>query len=375
MFDNYRENYATSKLKELKNAELESVMNLKFQFKIGDSFVQESFANSENNDALQNMVQPFLFSSLAKEGEGKKTKLILDDGYGNYVPTLDKEGFLFIPYPVLEKAEKIPFFKSLTDYFDAKEVKEKGGKNLEICVCNALNFYVKNCENIKLADICNLHGKISNGGDEVFSWKLEKISRVPDIKLSGFCPSVVRKDTQDYIDFDKLPGLSPGFYHPTEKYNNTADIIGILNVENTNKTQVKRLILFIQLKDWFKDTLSEKVYGEKYTKNIVDEWRWSQQFVTESDVYLKRDDEEKSMVNQFSAYWKEHKVFLIFSANKIESISTGGAFSNVKFHRTTQYKEKYLRENEGTMNLEHSKNWFPTFGYNLQIAQTLSQNV
>ena len=133
---------------------------------------------------------------------------------------------------------------------------------------------------------------------KVFSWKLEKISRVPDIKLSGFCPSVVRKDTQDYIDFDKLPGLSPGFYHPTE-YNNTADIIGILNVENTNKTQVKRLILFIQLKDWFKDTLSEKVYGEKYTKNIVDEWRWSQQFVTESDVYLKRDDEEKS-VNRYN---------------------------------------------------------------------------
>ena len=93
MFDNYRENYATSKLKELKNAELESVMNLKFQFKIGDSFVQESFANSKNNDALQNMVQPFLFSSLAKEGEGKKTKLILDDGYGNYVPTLDKKVF------------------------------------------------------------------------------------------------------------------------------------------------------------------------------------------------------------------------------------------------------------------------------------------
>ena len=109
--------------------------------------------------------------------------------------------------------------------------------------------------------------------------------------------------------------------------------------------------------------------------HIIDEWRWSQQFVTELDVFLTRKKEEKSM-NQFN-YWKEHKdhmpVFLIFSANKIESISNTGEFSNVIFHETTQYKENHLRENEGTMNLEDSKNWFPTFGYNLQAAHKLSQ--
>ena len=68
-------------------------------------------------------------------------------------------------------------------------------------------------------------------------------------------------------------------------------------------------------------------------------------------------------------------VFLIFSANKIESISTGGEFSNVEFNETTQYKEKHLRENEGTMNLEHAKSWFPTFGYNLQAAHNLSHRM
>ena len=217
-----------------------------------------------------------------------------------------------------------------------------------------IKFYAKNQEIVKLADICNLHGN-----SEVFTWELKKLIR--------YCPSVLQDDTLNVIDFDKLAGLSPGFYLPSNKYNNTADVIGILNVKNTNKTKVKRLILFIQLKDW------SKRYS--FTKHIIDEWRWSQQFVTESDVYLKRDDKEKS-VNQFSAYWKEHKdhmpVFLIFSANKIESISTGGEFSNVEFNETTQYKEKHLRENEGTMNLEHAKSWFPTFGYNLQAVHNLS---
>ena len=121
------------------------------------------------------------------------------------------------------------------------------------------------------------------------------------------------------------------------------------------------------MKDWFKDTTSQN--------HIVDEWRWSQQFVTESDAYLTRDDEEKS-INQFSGYWEEHKdhrpVFLIFRADKIESISKEGKFSNVNFSRTTQHKE-YLRKNEGTMNLEHAKSWFPTFGNNMQVAHKLSQ--
>ena len=145
MYNNYRENYATSKLAELKDKGLESQMDLEFRFETDDSFVKESFANSAKNDALKNMVQPFIFSSLARQNAGKKTKLILNPGNGSYVPALGKTeifGFLFIPYPVLEKGQKkIPFFKSLIDYFGAKEVNR--GKNLEICVCDALNFMLK----------------------------------------------------------------------------------------------------------------------------------------------------------------------------------------------------------------------------------------
>ena len=377
-YDNYCENYVDSKLTELQRNNwqiqsmetptiLEEAMDAKFEFGIRNSFVEKSFVsiNSENNDALQNMVQPFSFPSLTTEEQGKNTTLILDAGYGSYVPALGKAGFLFIPYPVIEKAKHvIPFFNSLDNYFTKTKFRKRG-KNLEICVCDALNFYAKNCEDITLANICCSHGK--NG---LFSWELETIPNFTETTFINFCPSVLRNySSLDYINFGELAGLSPGFYLPRDDYNNTADVIGILNVKKTNNTNVKRLILFIQLKDWFKDTAVKN--------HIIDEWRWSQQFATESDVFLTRKKEEKSM-NQFNDYWKEHKdhmpVFLIFSANKIDSISNTGEFSNdVTFSRTTQYKENHLRENEGTMNLEHSKNWFPTFGYNLQAAHKLSQ--
>ena len=387
----YKENYATSKLKELKQYDLEGKMNGKFEFGASKilSFMKFFFKISKTEEeeiskemVFQNMVQPFLFTDL-KEAEGDKTRNFMTKGYASFVPLLETNlGFLFIPYPFLEITRLyFPFFNSMIVYFTGAksgvqkkpEDDENRGKNLETCVCDALNFYVKYRLDLKLQDIC-----CSNGGDEVFEWELEEIPDIPETTLIDYCPSVSRNHSLHCIDFDHLAGLSPGFYVPNEKYNNTADVIGILKVKNINQTKVKRLILFIQLKDWFKDTVSKKVDGKTHTINIVDEWRWSQQFVTESDVYLTRDDKEKS-VNQFSGYWEEHKdhkpVFLIFSANKIKSISTEGKFSNVTFGDTTQYTEEYLRKNEGTMNLEHSKSWFPTFGFNMQAAHNLAQTM
>ena len=90
-------------------------MNRKFEFDI-DQFVKNTFINNDINDVnfgdpLKNMVQPFLFPSLAKKNE--KTKKILEHGYGSFVPSFEKTaGFLFIPYPVVEGLEtSFPFFE------------------------------------------------------------------------------------------------------------------------------------------------------------------------------------------------------------------------------------------------------------------------
>ena len=180
-----------------------------------------------------------------------------------------------------------------------------------------------------------------------------------------YCPSIFKSRKLLNIDFVTLRNLAPGFYHPKEKYNNTADVTGILNVKGTNDP--KRLILFIQMKDWFQDEL-------KNGKHIIDGWRWSQQFVSENDVYSARNSKE-TLKNSFPKYWEvnpnEICVFIIFSANKIKSISKTGAFSDVQFTQTTQSTNPQLERNEATMDLDHSKTWFPTFGYNLQAALLL----
>lgn len=102
-----------------------------------------------------------------------------------------------------------------------------------------------------------------------------------------------------------------------------------------------------------------------FVYTLVDEC--TEKFVNESEVNHTRKD-ENNFVNQF----KDHKpVFIIFSPNKIDAISSK-FLDDVQIH-TTQYEAKQLRTNEATMDLEHAKTWFPTFGYNMQAAHNLSQ--
>ena len=76
-----------------------------------------------------------------------------------------------------------------------------------------------------------------------------------------YCPSVEEncnkftENTRKCIDFEDFAELSPGFYLPKNNCNNTADVIGVLNVNKTNNLSTTRLILFIQLKGWFKDVI------------------------------------------------------------------------------------------------------------------------
>lgn len=87
------------------------------------------------------------------------------------------------------------------------------------CVCAALNFYARKHEDLKLENIFRL-----NGGHEVFIWELDPIISIPDTALI-ICPSGLQNGTIQKFAFDSLANLSPGFYHPTEKCNNTADVM------------------------------------------------------------------------------------------------------------------------------------------------------
>ena len=245
------------------------------------------------SEVFSNMVQPFIFDNLEKE-----TMEIIKNGYGSFISLKTfSEGLLFVPYPILQSIEEVslnPLIIAMNNYFHQTEKKDRV-KNLKRCICAALNFYAANMDLITLKNICRV-----NGGDPLFNWNLKKF------------PASISEEKM--IDLDNLADFSPGFYHPTDKYKKLADVVGILDLEN--REVVKRLILFIQVKDWF-----DKDVGEK--KNIIDEWRWTQQFATESDVFLTKKSKLKSL-NRFNDYWEKHPedkpVHIIFTVNAIEVI-------------------------------------------------------
>ena len=337
-------------LLQLETANLETKMNKEFRFDFIDA---KSLSAFYYVDTRQNMVGSFPFESLGKFHKG--TKMVLENGHASYMQSIvstDDVGFLFIPYPVLtqffvdeKETSSLPhiseddlrkdqepknsdlspikrFSTSLITYFEKPELdKHSRGKNFATCICSALNFYARHCSNLQLKNICRL-----NGGHDLFSWELEPITSIPQTTLT-ICPSVFNGtfDVLHRIDFDTLAELSPGFYHPTHTYNNTADVIGILNVKNTNNG-VKRLILFIQIKDWFMDSFKGK--------HIIDEWRWSQQFVTRDKVFTSKAKGFSTLKTTFLIILQPTQkicVFIIFSANKIESITENGTISNVFF--------------------------------------------
>ena len=192
----------------------------------------------------------------------------MDRGIGSFLSSSQNDkGLLFIPFPVRQLYKHwidnfyddfgplfICLFKEIYNYLCSKkkELVYPPGKKFKEYICFGLEYYSMYHKNSKLSDICRSH---SDG--EVFSWELEPISGLSDISRIKFCPSVLTinfknkitlkcigldsKKSDLYHRFSEIPSC---FYRPTSNFNTTADLIGVLNVKESNKTKVKRLILF-----------------------------------------------------------------------------------------------------------------------------------
>jgi len=286
-------------------------------------------------------------------------------------------GHVFIPYPVLlELMERTSPLKqlstSMVKYFRSTR---QLGKELESCVCDALNFFATHATKIHLNMFCRYMGDA-----ELFNLQLRRLETLPASTVN-FCPSHIdyRCNSLNCIDTEYLANLPPGFYLPREKFNLCCDIIGIMDVRSPEGDQPTRLLLFIQLKDWFKDTVKLDITSETH---IISEWRWGQQFVMNDQVPLRKNNSIENVTNPFAEYWKkypEHKpVFMLFSANRIDCVQPDGNFSDVDkitFHPSTpaDFCDPRLMPNEATLDLDHAKEWFPTFGYNLLAGHKLRQ--
>eukprot|EP00658_Telonema_sp_P-2_P051686 TRINITY_DN3978_c0_g1_i34.p1 TRINITY_DN3978_c0_g1~~TRINITY_DN3978_c0_g1_i34.p1 ORF type:complete len:210 (+),score=28.57 TRINITY_DN3978_c0_g1_i34:203-832(+) len=187
---------------------------------------------------------------------------------------------------------------------------------------------------------------------------------------------------------------SPGIIHPSSRGNVTADYLISLRRRDGKGT----ILVFVQEKDWFRDWSyvgDPKVSGPKVMSHVLAQFRWGQQFVTESSVATDRlqigRGKQANPFPQFlrGVYGKVpdpvqavYPVFILSTANPI-------ACKNGKFEHNTTFGPKCdvdmqhlpttpndaqqdtLRPNEGLMDFDHMKTWFPTVGYNASAIHKL----
>jgi len=231
-------------------------------------------------------------------------------------------------------------------------------------------------QNIRLKDICRNIGRSDSAHTNYFNLYLKPLE-FNEEPLITVCPSKFKNDFQSLqcAGIEEIANLPTGLYRPTEEYNLTADIIGIFDVlqSRSKQPQPKRLIVFIQVKDWFKSTVEDRNLSLK--KHMLAELRWGKQFVLNKTVPTSRvSQNSKSLPNPFAHYWEQnsdHKaVFILFSANPITSTE----FGEVKHYETCPDRiNKTLCDNEATTDLDHAKLWFPTFGYNLLAGHKMQE--
>jgi len=329
--------------------------------------------NLLTSDVCKDLVNKFDFGTLG-QSKHQSTRQLLEEGLCSYLPISrnSKKGTVFIPYPVLLRCEEKrtspleQLSASMVEYFRSTG---RGGKELESCVCDSLNFFATHATEIHLNMFCRYMGDDA----KLFNLPLHPLQTLPASTVD-VCPSYIdlRTNTLNCIDTENLSSLAPGFYLPREKFNLCCDIIGIMDVLSPRRGEPTRLLLFIQLKDWFKDGFTGK--------HIISEWRWGQQFVLNDQVPLQKNSNE-NVTNPFAQYWKQypkHKpVFMLFSANQIDCVNPDGSFNddNFQFHTSTPdyFRVRQLMQNEATLDLDHAKEWFPTFGYNLLAGHKLRQ--
>eukprot|EP00658_Telonema_sp_P-2_P051689 TRINITY_DN3978_c0_g1_i8.p1 TRINITY_DN3978_c0_g1~~TRINITY_DN3978_c0_g1_i8.p1 ORF type:complete len:328 (+),score=30.36 TRINITY_DN3978_c0_g1_i8:255-1238(+) len=292
--------------------------------------------------------------------------------------------------------------RSLVDYAASGVEKPNKGTEKEHLSMQTMLYYINTRKSFKLKDICRAHGTTPFGTENLFELEVEggDFTTITEIDT---CPGTVEKNgvlrpysVKAGSRDSKMARVlrSPGIIHPSSRGNVTADYLISLRRRDGKGT----ILVFVQEKDWFRDWSyvgDPKVSGPKVMSHVLAQFRWGQQFVTESSVATDRlqigRGKQANPFPQFlrGVYGKVpdpvqavYPVFILSTANPI-------ACKNGKFEHNTTFGPKCdvdmqhlpttpndaqqdtLRPNEGLMDFDHMKTWFPTVGYNASAIHKL----
>ena len=331
---------------------------------------------SFNDDLMRDLVVPYNFPTSPEEAKMMESSLeLINEGLCSFLPVHpgSLRGRSFLAYPTLiaaAKNEKTAVPKQLGAALQ-RYVRdfEKDGQAFEKVICETLHAWATHNTSMRLRQLCATSVPGSANHESLLDMQLKPLPAGSSVDSSS-----VPLYPKEGVD---LSQLACGVYYHSGAGNPFIDCTMIL--ETTRGGAIKRVVVHLQFKDHYNSR-----------DGLMAKWRFGQQFAYDDEVAMGPNTSRTRM--GLASMYKDHgiaHVHLLVTANPITDLVTQegtitpkGREPYKKGKNSQDYnaaisveacKCEHLRENEGLVNLEDMKTWFPTMGWNLQAAHKLRE--
>ena len=313
----------------------------------------------------RDLVVPFPFPTSVKEATDHKLFLRFSSGQ---VCCGYLQGLAYLPGPALKQLpDQATELRALGDGMEAFVTNfDRQGKEFERLCARAIQVFL-HCygdarPQLKLSSI--LQREREFGPKSVFNVRLQA-GRVGWNDTCKVFPSSYPDNESLTVDASALQSfiasnLAAAVVIPQAQCNLCCDFAIFLR-HGLGRRRV--LVLYCQCKDWFRG----EIRGERGVENLWTRFKRIRQFVESDQVpsmqALNTDGAER-IGNGFPRQVRKMKAsvthgFVLVTANPIDTLFPG------------ENKLSDLKEDEAVIDLEAMKSWFPTGGYNCQLAVAL----
>jgi len=334
-------------------------------------------------ELLRDLVERYPFPTTLEEGQYLKNSLVaVEAGVASFIPMNDEnEGLTYLPYPVLNsetlrnKEESLisDLAESIIQYVENTDDTTKNrGKAFEVCMGNTISFYgAYQTNSFTLGSLCRICGGTDDPSSpfnvNVEPWSSSKVGILP------FFPCRIESGSKvTYADPSLLETLAPGYYHFADPSNPAIDGMGVYQAK---EGPYERVIALYQFKDVY-----EEVDPKGYS--VLASWRWGQQFFLSNQVPVPKEQSSNLVDMGIAQYLNNSQkiaiAHVLVSSNLLADAGKVAFFEEGAKNYLGTINElcrvNYLRKDEGLIDLEVMKQWFPTVAYNVQAAHKLKKN-
>merc|ERR1711953_476029 len=330
---------------------------------------------SFNDNLMRDLVVSYNFPTSPEEAKKMESSLaLINRGLCSFLPIHpgSLRGRSFLAYPTLiaaaDEGTAVPKHLGAALQSYVRDLK-KDGQAFEKVICETLHAWATHNTSMRLRQLCATSVSGSAGRESLLDMKLKPLPAGSSVDSSS-----VPLYPKEGVDLSQLPC---GVYHHSGAGNPFIDSTMILETQDGGA--IKRIVVHLQFKDHYNSR-----------DGLMAKWRFGQQFAYDDEVAMGPNTSRTRM--GLASMHKDHgiaHVHLLVTANPITDLVTQDGTITPKgrdpYKRGKNFQDynaaisvesckcERLRENEGLVNLENMKTWFPTMGWNLQAAHKLRE--